>query len=196
MNIQWNMETFILITAIVLSTIGLIFILKVNWKQYGLLFIISAAVGEFLCYVFVKLGLYSYPYRLFPRISLMPFAVILTVFPFYVLFGVRFSPIRWAYKIPFYWVLVHLGMLAEVMAQNFTSLIKYKRFWDTWDSYTWWWIFLLVFEWVGGMLVSQEYRKPIDESILKYGKVGWFIIHFILIVTIFLAGFYMGIRVS
>lgn len=196
MNIQWNMETFILISAIVLSTIGLIFILKVNWKQYGLLFIISAAVGEFLCYVFVKLGLYSYPYRLFPRISLMPFAVILTVFPFYVLFGVRFSPIRWAYKIPFYWVLVHLGMLAEVMAQNFTSLIKYKRFWDTWDSYTWWWIFLLVFEWVGGMVVSQEYRKPIDESLLKYGKVGWFIIHFILIVTIFLAGLYMGIRVS
>ena len=194
MNFGFNINTYVLVTGIVLSAIGCIFILKVNWKQYGLLFFISAVTGELLCYFFIKAGLYSFPYRLFPLLSPMPFTLILTMFPFYVLFAVRFSPHRWAYKIPFYWVLVHIGMFGEVIMQNFTQVIKYKKSWDTWDSYTWWWIFLLIFELVGGLLVSQENRKPIDESLLKYGKIGWFIIHFILISTIFLAGFYLGIK--
>jgi hypothetical protein len=194
MNLGWNVETYILVTGITLSIIGSIFILKVNWKQYGSLFIISGAVGELLCYFFVKTGLYSYPYRLFPKLSSMPVTLILTMFPLYVMFGVRYSPSKWAYKIPFYWVLVHIGMLGEVLSQNLTQVIKYEQFWDTWDSYTWWWIFLLLFELVGGALVSQEYRKPIDENLLRYGKIGWYIIHLILISTIFLAGFYMGIK--
>lgn len=60
------------------------------------------------------------------------------------------------------------------------------------ESYTWWWIFLLVFEVIGGLLVSADNRKPIDEEALRYGKAGWFLIHFIFIITIFLGGFYMG----
>jgi hypothetical protein len=192
MNLNWNIETLILVTGIVFSAIGSIIILKANWKQYGLLYIISGIVGELLCYLFVKTGLYEYPYRLFPKISVMPFTLVFTLFPFYVIAGVRYSPARWIYKIPFYWVLVHVGMSGEVLAQNFTQVIKYKKFWDTWDSYTWWWLFLLIFEAVGGVLVSKEFRKPLDESFFKYGKLGWFIVHFILISTIFLAGFYMG----
>lgn len=192
MNIGWNIETFIHLAGITLSTIGTIFILKINWKQYGALFLSSAVVGELLCYFFVKAGFYSYPYRLFPQISIMPFTLVLTLFPFYVMFGVRYSPAKWPYKIPFYWVLVHFGMTCEAVVQNYTSVIKYNKFWDTWDSYTWWWIFLLIFQLVGDVLVSDEYKKPIDESLLRYGKIGWYIIHFILITTIFLAGFYLG----
>lgn len=192
MNFGWNIETYISVTAIVLSAVASIFIIKVNWRQYGLLYVISGIVGELICYFFVKVGFYLFPYRLFPQISLMPFTLILTMFPFYVLFGVRFSPNRWIFKIPFYWVMVHIGMLGEVLVQNSTRIIKYNRFWDTWDSYTWWWIFLLVFEAVGGIIVSHEYRKPVDEDFLRYGRAGWFIIHFILISTIFLAGFYLG----
>lgn len=138
------------------------------------------------------MGLYDFPYRLFPGLSPMPLFAILTVFPFYVILGVRYSPSMWGWKIPFYWALVHIGMFFEVLAQNYTQTIKYRNFWDTWDSYTWWWIFLLVFEYVGGLIVSKEYRKPINEELLKYGKTGWFLLHFVLITTIFLAGFYMG----
>lgn len=195
MNFGWNIETYVYVTGIVISTIISIYVLKANWKQYGVLYISGAVVGEALCYFFVKSDFYSFPYRLFPFFSPMPFTLILTMFPCYVLAGVRYSPSKWIYKIPFYWVLVHVGVFCEVIAENFTKIIKYKKFWDTWDSYTWWWIFLLVFEAIGGIIVSKEYRKPIDDSLLKYGKIGWFIIHFILISTIFLAGFYLGIRV-
>lgn len=184
MNFNWNIETGILVTGIVLSTIGSIVIMRVNWKQYGLMYFISGFVGELLCYFFVRTGLYKYPYRLFPKISIMPFMLIFTLFPFYVIAGIRYSPDRWIYKIPFYWVLVHIGMLGEVLTQNFTQIIKYDKFWDTWDSYTWWWLFLLIFEAMGGLLVSKEFKKPIDESLFDYGKSGWFIVHFILISTI------------
>lgn len=192
MNFNWNIDTYMTVTAIVLTSIGSIWIIKKNWKQYGLLFIITGVVGNLICYGFIKLGLYDFPYRLFPHLSPMPVFAILTLFPFYVLLGVRYSPSLWAWKIPFYWALVHTGMLGEVLAQNFTQLIKYRNFWDTWDSYTWWWLFLLVFEYIGGLIVSKEYRKPINEELLRYGRGGWFILHFILIGTIFLAGVYVG----
>jgi hypothetical protein len=192
MNIGWNIETFINLTGIIISTIGAIHILKVNWRQYGVLFLLSGAVGQILCYIFVAIGFYSFPVRLFPWLFPMPFFLVLTLFPFYVLLGVRYSPKPWIWKIPFYWTIIHIGMFGEIAAQYFTDVISYEKFWNSWDSYTWWWLFLLIFEWVGGMIVSPEYRKPLDEEILRYGRLGWFIIHFILIATIFLGGFYVG----
>jgi hypothetical protein len=35
-------------------------------------------------------------------------------------------------------------------------------------------------------------RKPLAVEHLHFGKLGWAAIHIILIVTIFLAGFYLG----
>ena len=92
----------------------------------------------------------------------------------------------------FYWAIVHIGVLTEAWAESQTLLIKYNSPWDIWDSYTWWWIFLLVFDWIGGLIVSQDLRKPIDPDLLKYGSIGWFILHFILLSTVFLAGVYAG----
>ncbi|SDC68622.1 MULTISPECIES: CBO0543 family protein [unclassified Candidatus Frackibacter] len=196
MNLNFNIETYVSVAGIIITALGSIYVIWLNKKTYGSLFLISAIVGEILCYIFISIGFYSFPYRLFPSISSMPFFIILTVFPFLVLLGVRYSPTSWAYKIPFYWVIVHLGMFAETWAQTNTKLIEYELFWDVWDSYTWWWIYLLIFEWVGGLIVSKKDRNPVDEKLLEYGKIGWFIIHFILITTIFLAGFYMGKIIS
>ncbi len=192
MNIGWNIETYLSLAAIVFSTVVLLLILRKDWKNYGFLFLLSAIIGNVLCYIFVKLRLYYYPYRLFPQITTMPVSLILTMFPACIVFSVRYSPKSWAHKIPFYWVLVHLGVLIEGWAEEQTQLIKYNDTWDLWASYTWWWIFLLVFEWVGGMIVPAESRRPLDQELLKYGKIGWFIIHFILIGTIFIAGVYTG----
>jgi hypothetical protein len=172
--------------------IGTILILRIDWRKYGLLYLISALVGVVLCYVFLGLKLYSFPYRLFPEIAKIPFTAILTIFPLYVLLGVRYSPSAWPWKIPFYWGMVHLGVFAEGWAENETQLIKYAGQWDLWTSYTWWWIYLLVFEAVGGSIIAKELRKPIDREIFQYGKIGFFILHFILMVTIFIAGVYMG----
>lgn len=192
MNIGQNAETYITLFALSISTIGSYYIIRFNWKRYGLLFIASGIIGNILCYIFVKLEFYSYPFRLFPKLSIMPFETVLTVFPFYVLLGVRYSPKEWPWKIPFYWVLVHTGMLFETLVLNFTQLIQYDFKWDFWDSYTWWWIFLIGFEIVGGIIIPEESRSPIDSEIFRFGRIGWFILHFIFIITIFLGGFYLG----
>ena len=185
-------ETIILIAATAIGLIGSLLIIRLDWKRYGLLFLLTAITGNLLCYIFVTIGFYSFPFRLFPHISIMPFEAILTIFPFYVLLGVRYSPSAWAYKIPFYWAFVHLGMLGETIFLNTTRLIKYDFKWDFWDSYTWWWIFLLVFEWIGGMLVPNQVRKPISSQAFRYGKWAWLLFHFIVIITIFLGGYYLG----
>jgi hypothetical protein len=194
MNLQWNLETYILLGGTIFSGIGTIWIMKTNWKQYGLLFLISSVIGNILCFLFILLKFYTYPYNLFPSLFPMPFSLLLSMFPFYVLFGVKYSPSSWKFKIPFYWVLVHTGVLGETLAQNHTQVIRYGKYWDTWDSYTWWWIFLLVFELIGGIVVSKENRRPILEESFRYGNSTWYLVHFILIATIFLAGFYLGTK--
>jgi hypothetical protein len=192
MNIGWNIETYMSVISLIFTSIICFLIIKIDWKKYGLLFLLSSVIGVILCYIFIYLDLYIFPYRLFPKISKIPFTIILTMFPFYVLLGVRYSPKSWSFKIPYYWAIVHFGVLTEAFAEERTQLIKYNSVWDLWDSYTWWWIFLLVFEWVGGLIITPELRKPLDEELLKYGKLGWFILHFILISTVFLAGVYAG----
>ncbi|WMT20363.1 CBO0543 family protein [Parageobacillus toebii] len=82
------------ITAVILSLIGSFFILRNNLKRYGLLYFISSLTGAFLCFVFVSIGFYSFPARLIPM-SPIPIIEIFTVIPFYVLFGVRYSPSKW-----------------------------------------------------------------------------------------------------
>lgn len=191
MNAGWNIETILTLSAIALSTIVLLLIARNNWKKYGLLFLLSATAGVSLCYVFCRLGLYCFPYELFP-IFIMPVPLILTMYPACVFIGVRYSPKQWAYKIPFYWAFVHIGILIEGWAEKKTQLIIYYAHWNLWTSYTWLWIYLLVFEWAGGMIIPADSRKPMDQELLKYGKTGWFILHFILISTIFITGVYTG----
>ncbi len=192
MNIGWNIETYLTVASIIISVIGSMAIIKVNWKQYGSLFLINGLFGEIICYLFVKLGFYSFPYRLFPRFSPIPFLPILIVLPFLVLIGVRYSPKEWKWKIPYYWVFVHLVILVETLVHNTTQLIKYEKFWLLWESYTLWWVFFLVFELIGGLIISDEFRKPLNSNNMIYGKLGWYFSHIIFILTIFLAGYYLG----
>jgi hypothetical protein len=191
-NIGLNNETYILLGTIIFGLIGLTFFLKLDWKRYGLLFLISAIVGNVLCYMFVKLGFYSYPYRLFPKLVVMPITAVTFSFPILVLLGVRYSPKLWAWKIPFYWAIIHVGMFFETLILTETLLIEYNFRWDFWDSYTWWWIYLLLFEWIGGIIIPEHLRKPLGIHHLRFGKLGWAIVHFILILTIFLGGYYLG----
>src|SRR5438067_11354733 len=86
-----TIETFIHVIAIVAGSIGLLFFLKLDWKSYGQLFIISGIVGNVLCYIFVKLGFYSFPYLFFPKNSSIPFITITLTFPILVLLTIRYS---------------------------------------------------------------------------------------------------------
>lgn len=191
---EWSIEFLVSIFIGLISGLGILLILRLDWKKYGLLYLLSAVVGNILCILFVSANFYSFPYVLFPEIIQMPFTAVATLFPLYVLIGVRYSPIKWKWKIPFYWVFVHIGMLGETLALQYTNLIEYNLYWDIWDSYTWWWIYLLIFEFIGGLIIPDRLRKPLDEYHLKYGKLGWFIVHFVLIITIFLGGVYLGMK--
>ncbi len=192
MNLQYNLETLLTITAVVISALGSYFIIRLNWMRYGLLFIMAAVVGHILCYIYVHVCFYSFPYRLLPGLSVMPFETVMTVFPFLVLLGVRYSPQSWAYKIPFYWIIVHLGMTAETLAQLYTELIDYEFAWDFWDSYTWWWIYLLGFELIGGKLIPAHLRRPLSAESFRYGGWAWIALHVVVVITIFLGGLYLG----
>ena len=191
-NVGFNIESFAHIIVVIIGLFGLISFLRLDRKRYGLLFVLSALAGNILCYMFVKFNFYSFPYLLFPKIESMPVMAITFSFPIMVLLSVRYSPEKWGWKIPFYWAIIHIGMFVETWALTNTELIRYNFKWDFWDSYTWWWIYFLVFEWIGGIIIPSDLRKPIHIKHLKFGRLGWAIIHFVLILTIFLGGYYLG----
>jgi len=193
--LDMSKEVLIILASALGGIVVSVYIIKQQWRQYGLLFLVSALVGNGLCAIFVFLDFYSFPVRLFPNMTVMPVTAITTVFPAYVLVGVRYSPKRWPWKIPFYWGIVHVGMFLETYALTRTALIQYDFKWDLWDSYTWWWIYLLLFEWIGGRMVSPDNRRPISVRSFYFGRWAWAVFHFIVIVTIFLGGYYLG-RVS
>jgi hypothetical protein len=188
-------EMYISIVNIAITCIGSYFMMRINWRRYGLLYFIAAITGNVLCYIFVKVGFYSFPYILFP-VAKMPVVAITTVFSFYVLLGVRYSPIKWPYKISFYGVIVNLGILLETIFKNTTNLIRYDYEWDFWDSYTSWWAFFILMEWIGSKIIPNNLRKPIKEDAFRFGNWFFFLIHFIGICTIFLAGLYLGLQIK
>ncbi|WP_018130163.1 CBO0543 family protein [Effusibacillus pohliae] len=196
MNIGWNIETYLNLSLLIIGLAGSILIAAKDWKSYAVLFLISGVAGNIFCYLFLKIGFYSFPYRLIPGISKMPVFEILTIVPSLVLFAVRYSPVEWKWKIPFYWALVHIVVSFELFAETQTRLIKYEFAWDIFDSYATWWIFLLVFEWVGGMMVPEESRTPLKNELFRYGQPVWTILHVVLMLSIFMFGFYTGWVVS
>lgn len=189
-----NVTTNIIyLTASIFGLIGIIFFLKISWRHYGILLIISSFIAILLCFIFFKLGFYSFPYIPFlPLPFEIPYLAMTLTFPVGVMFGVRYSPKQWIWKVPFYWSIIHLGVGTELLLKAYTPIIKYEYEWDLWDTYTWWWIYFLFFEWVGGKIIPEHFRNPIDGELFRYGKSGWIIFHFIVITTIFLAGFYLG----
>jgi len=188
-------EMYISIVSIAVAISGSYFLLRIDWRRYGLLYLIATITGNTLCYVFVKVGFYSFPYIFLPIVKI-PIVSITTAFSFYVLVAVHYSPIRWPYKIAFYGVIVNIGVLLETIFKNTTDLIRYDYEWDFWDSYTSWWAFFILMEWIGGKIISTNLRKPLKEEAFRFGNWFFFIIHFVGTFTVFLAGLYLGLLIN
>ncbi|WP_176560305.1 CBO0543 family protein [Brevibacillus dissolubilis] len=78
-----------------MSVVGSFFIVRLDWRRYGLLYLITVISGNIICYLFVKVGFYGFDPQYIPDKSIMPFSAIATLLPFYVLVGVRYSPAHW-----------------------------------------------------------------------------------------------------
>jgi hypothetical protein len=189
-----NYEAIVILFIIILGSLGCLYFICLDWKRYGFFLLISILSVNLLCYAFTFSGFYSFPNNVLHGDLLIPYGLVSTVFPFLALFGIRFSPEKWVWKIPFYWGIVHLGVLGEVILK-YTSIFRFEPEWDLWDSYTLWWLYFLLFELLGGKVVPNHLRKPINSIAFRYGKWAWLLLHIIVISTIFLAGVYVGITV-
>jgi len=188
-------EMYLSIVSLVIVLIGSYFILRLDWKRYGLLYLLAGVIGNLLCYLFVEVGFYSFPYIFLPILKI-PLIAILTAFPFYVILGVRYSPTNWVYKIAFYGVIVNTGVFFETVLKNMTRLIRYDFEWDFWDSYTTWWGFFILMEWIGGKVIPPHLRKPLNIDAFRFGNWFFFVIHIVAIFTILLAGLYLGLTIK
>lgn len=194
MALDYSFEPYISCLSIVLSLLGCWLIIRNAWKAWGLLFLSSSVLALLLCYVFVRLQLYSFPYIPFRDYLLFPAPVVGFVFPLLVLLGVKYSPTKWSHKIPFYWIIITLGMAGETLAHNYTRLIKYELFWDFWDSLTAWWLFFLFFEWLGGKFIPAQLRRPWPDEAFGFGRWAWLLTHFFMIFGFIIAGIYLGFQ--
>jgi len=79
---------------------------------------------------------------------------------------------------------------------QYINAIHYEWAWDFWDSYTWWWIYLIFFEFVGGLIIPDNKRKPIAAADFRIGGWAFYILHLVLITTTFAGGFYMRMAVE
>jgi hypothetical protein len=184
-------EMYISIACVAISVVGSYFILRLDWKRYGLLYLLVGVLGNLLCYLFVEVGFYSFPYIFLPILK-VPIFAILTAFSYLVLLGVHYSPTNWTHKIAFYGVIINTGVFFETVLKNTTKLIQYDFEWDLWDSYTTWWGFFILMEWMGGKMIPAHLRKPLHADAFRFGNWFWFVIHIVAMFTIFLAGLYLG----
>jgi hypothetical protein len=192
MVVYMNLNELIILSIIILASLGSLYFIRLGWKHYGLLFLISVLSSNLICYLLTRVGFYSFPNNVLHKGFLIPYGLVSTVFPFITMFGVRYSPKQWIWKIPFYWAVVHLGVLGEVILKN-SAIFKFEPEWDLWDSYTLWWLNYLLYELLGSKIIPENLRKPISAESFRYGNWVWIVFHIIVITTIFLAGVYVGV---
>lgn len=189
-----NYKEISILLIIIFAGLGCLYFIRLDWKRYGVLFLSSVFSSNLVCYLFTFIGFYSFPEKVLHDHFLIPYGLVSTLFPFITLFGIRYSPKQWIWKIPFYWAVVHLGILGEVILKS-TTIFDFEPEWDLWDSYTLWWLNYLLFELLGGKIVPEHLRKPINGESFRYGKWAWIVFHIIVISTIFLVGVYVGVTV-
>lgn len=191
MKYPWY-EYAIVIAPIIIGLGGGWWIVRTNWKRYGLLYGLIGITGTALCLFFVLCRFYMFPHNPLHGNMLIPLAAMVTFIPFTVCLAVKYSPSSWKWKVPFYWALVHIATLSELILEEYTKIFKYVMGWDLWSSYTWWWIFYLGFEALGGKLIPAADRRPIQGELFRYGNWGWILFHVTVVTTIFTFGMYTG----
>ncbi|MDZ5471550.1 hypothetical protein SM124_07295 [Bacillus sp. 31A1R] len=163
----------ILITVITVTSIGCILIIRKNVLRYGIVFLISAALAIFLCFFFYINGYYRF---VFPIRFILP--TVALSFGFLSLFIIRFQPEKWTF--PFFFITVNLVFTFEIILRLAFHFIVFRNAWDTWDSYSLYWVYLRLMHHIGRVFVSRKYRNPISYDTKKY----WILFMLVIFYTI------------
>lgn len=172
------MNYFILCTAVIVNSLGCLYILKKNVYRYGLIFIISLVITACLCILFYWLDFYRF---------VLPIPVVLPVvaisFSFLALLTIRFRPMKKTF--PFFFITLTMIFSIEVFLKDFCGFIQFKNGWDYWDSYSLYWVFARLFDHIGEYFVPFKYRAPIKSDTRIYW-VTFFLMVLLVCIGLFL----------
>ncbi|WP_158286973.1 hypothetical protein [Mesobacillus foraminis] len=56
----------------------------------------------------------------------------------------------------------------EVLLKEYAGIINFKNGWDYWDSYSLYWVFSRLFDWIGEGVVPAKHRSPIRSETAGY----------------------------
>jgi hypothetical protein len=161
MQLPFVIYWLILIFVLVLTGIGFVIIIRKNYVRYGLISIISITLSILLCWFFEWNGFYRF---VLPFPSILPAVAI--SFTFLVLFSIYFRPKK--HTFPFYFMVINLVFAIEIILRDVCHFIVYRGPWDTWDSYSLYWLYIRLFAFLGDCLVPIKYRKPISSDKRSY----------------------------
>ncbi|WP_442598773.1 hypothetical protein [Neobacillus sp. D3-1R] len=179
---QTEIHYMILFSAIFFNGLGCLYLLIKNFLGYRLVLLLSLLLSSFLCLVFYWLGFYRF---VLPLWQVLPAVAI--SFSLLVLITIRFKPKR--HTFPFFFMMITSIFTIEVLLKEYWGFIKFRNGWDFWDSYSLYWVYVRLFNYIGDRLVPRQYRMPIYTK----SNIYWGL--FILIVIYALFGvFYLAMR--
>ncbi|WP_160725823.1 hypothetical protein [Bacillus sp. USDA818B3_A] len=151
----------ILCLAFVINGLGSFFIVKKNVYRYGMVLIISLIVTSGLCLLFYAMDFYRF---VLPLPAVLP--VVAISFSFLALFIIRYRPRDKTF--PFFFITLTLVFTIEVFLKDYAGFIRFKNGWDYWDSYSLYWVFARLFNYVGVYLVPYHFRHPVKSDTKTY----------------------------
>ncbi len=158
---QTGIHWFILIIVFALTAIGLLVILRKNYVRYGFITGISIVISIMLCMFFYSNGFYRF---------VLPLPVILPTvamsFTFLVLFSICYKPKHHTFV--FYFTMINFVFAIEMILKYFFHFIVYRGPWDTWDSYSLYWVYIRFFAILGDWFVPIKYRNPVSSDTRAY----------------------------
>lgn len=173
---QTGIHWVILITVFILTAIGLLVILRKNYVKYGFITGISIVISIGLCMFFYKNGFYRF---VLPLPAILP--TVAMSFTFLALFSIYYKPKYHTFV--FYFTMINFVFAIEMVLRYYFHFIVYRGPWDTWDSYSLYWVYIRFFAFLGDCLVPSKYRNPIPSDTRAY----W--ISFIIVIVVTIMGF-------
>ncbi|WP_078544979.1 hypothetical protein [Litchfieldia alkalitelluris] len=159
--------------VVIICGTGCFFIIKTNVLRYGIIFLISILLSVSFCIFFYFNGFYRFVLPIY--LILLP---VICSFGFLILFLIKYRPTK--YTFPFYFSVLTFILGCEIFLKDVVGFIVFRNGWDLWDSYSFYWVYVRIFDFIGERVISEKWRKPVP-----YDKRMYWIIFLVMIVISF-----------